>query len=231
MKKIGFYSLVCLFLIGCGGGGTATSDDSVPPSRQQDDANTILAKDLNLTKYINDDELVIDSTEPIEEQYLSVINYLRSLSLTCNDTSAVVGPSGSDMQWNVALEDAAKEHSDDMANSDYYNGDHTGSGTSNDVTGQTFTPARKSKFFERISRNGYAGVQTAENIAKMVSTPTAPELNVWIKVMEGWMKSTHGHCSNIMNPRLKDFGMYESRAPQNADGEYKVYWTQDFGAQ
>ena len=45
------------------------------------------------------------------------------------------------------------------------------------------------------------------------------------------MKSTHGHCSNIMNPNLTEFGMYESGANVDANGWYKVYWTQDFGGQ
>ncbi|WP_295421617.1 CAP domain-containing protein [Sulfurovum sp.] len=218
MKKIGLYSLVCLVLIGCGGGGSPATGGTIDPS------------DINLTKDIQDGKVSgYNSNDSIEDQYLAVINYVRSLKVKCNDPAAITGPSGKDMYWNPLLEDAAEEHSEDMKLSDHYA--HDGSGTSNDITGQTFTPARASKFNERISRNGYTGAMTAENIAMSASKPGKQPANYWIKVMEGWMKSDHGHCSNIMNPQLTEFGMFESRADVNATGWYKVYWTQDFGGQ
>ena len=170
-----------------------------------------------------------DSTDPINDQYLAVINYLRGLNVKCDDPSGLFGPVGIDMQWENHVAAAAREHSEDMKKSVWY--DHDGSGTANDITGQSFTPSRKSTFDERIKYNGYVGSIMAENIATMWSKPNPPANNAWVTVMEGWMKSDHGHCSNIMNPSLTDFGMYESRAAVDANGEYHVYWTQDFGGQ
>ncbi len=220
MKGLVFCIVTIIGLVGCGGG---SSGNPLP-------AGTIDSSDLNLTKDIQESKIAdYDKTDPIEDQYLSIINYLRSLKIKCNDSEAITGPSGKDMNWNSLLADAAKEHSEDMNLSAWY--DHNGSGTINDITGQTLTPVRASIFSERIENNGYNGSLTAENIAMMRAKPTAPSADSWIKVMEGWMKSTHGHCSNIMNPKLTEFGMYESRADVNASGWYNVYWTQDFGGQ
>jgi len=233
MKKIGFYSLVCLFLIGCGGGGTTTPDDSVTPPIVKDDVNTILAKDLNLTKDINDGKLVIDTSASIEDQYLKVINYLRSLKIKCNDSHAEEGPVNSIM-WHTLLADAAKEHSDDMNTSGVYS--HDGSGTVSDITGQTFTPIRKSKPHERVKLQNYNYVITGENIAFAASYPKL-SVSAWVSTMEGWMKSDEGHCSNIMNPNFKEFGMSEIRGRKDVtfkDGVTRnspvAYWTQSFGA-
>jgi len=217
---VGFAILIAS-LTGCGGGsstdesnGTITATQTVPTI-----ASDFKIDITNVQGY--------DVTDPIEDQYLAVINYLRSLRIKCDDPHAVSGPSDSDMQWNTFLADAATEHSEDMKLSDHYA--HDGSGTSNDITGQTFTPVRASKFYERISRNGYTGTSTAENIAIAMSSPTSPPANQWITVMEECMTSTSGHCSNIMSSDLTEFGMHESRADVNTTGWYKVYWTQNFG--
>ncbi len=184
--------------------------------------------DIDLTKDIQDGKISgYNNADPIEDQYLAVINYFRSLKIQCDYALAVTGPSGSDMTWNTFLADSAEEHSQDMMLSVHY--DHLGSGTGNDITGQTFTPSRSSTPHERIIYNGYQGLMTAENIAYVGSTPNPPSSDVWIKVMEKWMTSKTGHCSNIMYHNLTEFGMHESRADANATGGYKVYWTQNFG--
>ena len=174
--------------------------------------------------------------DPIEDQYLAVVNYLRGLRIKCNDTKGFEGPVGVDLQWNGLLEDAAQEHSDDMAKSAHF--DHLGSGTENDITGQTFDPPRQSTVAERIERAGYQWTTYGENIAMRWSYPDKPSNTAWVRAMEDWMKSKTGHCSNIMNPDFRDFGMAESRGVEEkvfSDGNtYLVntaYWTQNFGAQ
>lgn len=63
--------------------------------------------------------------------------------------------------------------------------------------------------WDRIKAEGYAN-PGAENIAAGYPTAAA--------VMKGWMNSP-GHKANIVNCKLKALGV----------GEYKNYWTQDFG--
>jgi len=226
MKKVIFYGMVVLALVACGGGSGGSGGSNGGGTSC---TNCVDPADINLTKDIQDDKITgYNSNDPINIQYLSVINYFRSLNIVCNDAMAVEGPSGSDMEWNDDLADSAKEHSDDMMKSNWYN--HNGSGTSNDITGQTFTPARPSTFSERISHNGFSNNLTAENIGIMRTKPNNPPSDAWITAMEGWIKSEHGHCSNIMHPDLKYFGMYESRTTSaDSAGWNKVYWTQDFG--
>ncbi len=220
MKKILFYSLMSLIFVGCGGGnGNGTSC-----------INCIDPSDINLTKDIQNNKISdYHSSDPINIQYLSIINYFRSLKIKCDDHMAIKGPSGSKMEWNDNLKDSAKEHSEDMMKSDWY--DHNGSGTTNDKTAIDLLLGRGSKFYERISHNGFtSSALTAENIARMETKPNNPPSNAWIITMEEWIKSKHGHCSNIMNPDLKYFGMYESRTTSaDSDGLNKAYWTQDFG--
>jgi uncharacterized protein YkwD len=167
-----------------------------------------------------------DSTDPIEDQYLSVVNYLRGLDITCNDAQGLSGPVGIDLRNDPHLQASAREHSEDMRISGHYG--HEGSGTTSDTTGQALGHASTPP--ERMEHNGYSGSITGENIAIMSSMPNPPESDAWVRAMEGWMTSTHGHCSNIMNPAFTDFGMYESRTTSpDAEGYYHVYWTQNFG--
>lgn len=166
-----------------------------------------------------------DDTDPIDVQYLTVLNYLRSLPITCNDTTGNSGPVP-EMKTSDNLTASAKEHSRDMGLSGVYS--HTGSGKSSDTTGTA--NGNDSSFDERIRYNGYTATSgLAENIAMTISSPNPPSANKWIDIMAKWMTSTKGHCSNIMNKNLKDFGMSEYKAEKDSDGYYKVYWTQDFG--
>ena len=235
IKKIYLPMLMGVLLAGCGGGSTpvdattledtttSTASTSTMPTVPSTTTVPMITSDFKINLA---DVEGYSTNDTIEDQYLSVINHLRSLSIECNDSHAYSGPSGVDMQWNVLLSDAAEEHSEDMRIAEHYA--HDGSGTDSDITGQTFTPTRASKFYERIEHNGFNG-SSAENIAIYASTPTQAQSDKWVTIMEAWMTSTTGHCSNIMNPSLTEFGMHESRADVNGTGWYKVYWTQNFG--
>ena len=171
-------------------------------------------------------EAYYDHAPTKEEKYLAVINYLRSLKIKCNDPLALSGPTAP-MEWNQLLADAAKEHDDDMRLSEHYS--HEGSGTVNDITAQI--TGGPSKFYERIARTGFSSSNMSENIARVITYPTPPpsSANTWVTIMEEWMKSDHGHCSNIMNPALTKFGMHESQPIKDSGDSYRVYWSQEFG--
>jgi len=218
---ISFAVLGTIFLLsGCGPSDAWSGDNN------QNNGGVERPSDIHIKQAIdNGDVANYDANDPLQDQYLAVVNYLRGLGVRCNDPKGLSGPVDVDMVWEDTVAAAAKEHSEDMKKSNWY--DHNGSGTVNDVTGQSFDPPRKSAFYERIKRNGYGGSMQAENIAKAEATYELPS-DYWLTVMEGWMTSEHGHCSNIMNPNLTDFGMHESRAAV-AKGVYKTYWTQDFG--
>ena len=206
-----FLLMIALSLIasGCGGSSNNSTGAAVVDSS--------FSIDLNKVSGYN-------SSDPIEDQYLAVINYLRSQHLKCNDHLGIEGPSAP-LTWNADLAAAALEHSRDMNISGHYG--HTGSATSSDITGTHVGHA--STFSERITYNGYSGNTTGENIANSASKPNPVPNDYWVRVIEGWMKSTSGHCSNIMYPDFEDFGMAEVRADVNATGWYLTYWTQNFG--
>jgi len=256
-KKIYISILLALLLVGCGGGATSVSTeiDSLLPNTSTDQADTsepstsdnstgsdfISPSDINLTKAIQDGYITgYDVNGPIEDQYMAVVNYLRSMSITCSDGAAVSGPTDA-IVWDTLLADASKEHSDDMNTSGVYS--HDGSGTLSDITGQTFTPTRSSTPRERVTRSGYAG-QAGENIAIHVryyansgGQPTnfVPiDNDTWLTIMEKWMTSTTGHCSNLMNPLNKSFGMHETGSRVDDNGTHilhSTYWTLEFGNQ
>ena len=228
-QKIVFALLLGLMVAGCGAenGGGGGGDTNGTTNTDSNNSGV----DINLTQAIADGNVTgydasKNGTPQVQQNYLVILNYLRSLSITCNDDAAITGPSSPEMVWNDHLADAAEEHSEDMRKSVWYN--HDGSGTVNDKTAQDLGLGRGSYFDERIEHNGFAGSLKAENIATSGANYVLPS-DYWLKVMEGWMASTHGHCSNIMNPALTQFGMYESRAAQDGSGTYKIYWTQDFG--
>ena len=103
------------------------------------------------------------------------------------------------------LHTAARAHSQDMADNDYFG--HTGS------DGSTLA--------DRINAAGYVGWVTAgENIAAGYTSPES--------VMEGWLNSTV-HMENIYSQLYREIGVGYVYDPGDTFGPYYHYWTQDFG--
>jgi len=219
MKNIALYSFVCFTLIGCGGGGNSFSSDvSIIGDNFSIDLTKVSGYRANDSK---------------EDRFLTVINYLRSLHIKCNDSEGREGPVGIDLEWNTLLNDAAQEHSDDMLATGIFS--HDGSGKQTDITGQTSTPSKKSNPFERMNYHGYIYDNAGENISTRANTESFSD-TVWVGAFEGLMKSSTGHCSNIMSPDFRDFAMAESLGMREVSFNGNVtrmanvgYWTQNFG--
>ena len=105
------------------------------------------------------------------------------------------------LQYNEELTVAARLHSQDMGDNNYF------SHTSQD--GRAFN--------ERILEAGYDYAAGGENIAAGYSTPEA--------VVAGWMDSD-GHRANILSPDYCDIGVGYAAV---TGSQYYHYWTQDFG--
>jgi uncharacterized protein YkwD len=106
------------------------------------------------------------------------------------------------LKWNAKLETAALLHSQDMASQNYFS--HTGK--------------NGSQPWDRMTAAGYVWRAAAENIAA-----GQPDL---LSVMDGWVKSP-GHCANLMSAAYTEVGMAKAT---NSSSDYRIYWTQNFGA-
>jgi uncharacterized protein YkwD len=132
---------------------------------------------------------------------LARVNAARAAGAQCGARGAfaATGP----LQWHGVLVDAAARHSRDMASNNFFS--HTGSDNS--------SPA------QRVTDAGYGWRVVAENVAAGYHTVQ--------EVMDGWM-SSDGHCANVMNPALRDFGV--ACVPGGASNTYGTYWTMDLAA-
>lgn len=161
------------------------------------------------------DAPIIDSTT--KQVYLDAINNARALNQDCGENG--IKPAVSALVWSDTLYKAAYEHSEDLAESNTFS--HDGSGTDSDWTAQVLDLGRGSKFNERIENNGYTDWRTiSENIAAGTYRDTAQE------AVDAWIESD-GHCANLMNPAFKEVGMGHV---EKSDSTYTHYWTQNFGA-
>ncbi|CAA6800142.1 MAG: Transporter [uncultured Sulfurovum sp.] len=150
---------------------------------------------------------------PTENEILVAINEARNQKIDCNDGLGIVGPS-QPLVWNTALAEAAYEHSRDLAMTDTFS--HDGSGTEYDIAG--YNRGRKSFFTERIDDHGYTDYDiVGENIGGGFSCLT--------DVIAGWLASP-GHCANMMNDSFTEFGV---GIVVETGTQYGVYWTEEFG--
>jgi uncharacterized protein YkwD len=143
---------------------------------------------------------VTESWDPayaaLEQEILVIVNQVRAQGANCGgDEMPPVGP----LTMDPNLQCAARVHSKDMADRDFFDHDNP------DGDGPP----------DRMDAAGYDGRNWGENIA--AGRDTAEE------TMDQWMNSP-GHCSNIM---AEDFdvigvGYYPG-------GEYGHLWTQTFG--
>ncbi len=70
---------------------------------------------------------------------------------------------------------------------------------------------------QRVSRAGYAWLETGENLASGVMDAG--------DVVQGWLHSP-GHCENLMWPAYTEMGVAFAVNPRDEAG---VYWALEFG--
>lgn len=133
-----------------------------------------------------------------ELEVLDLVNQARAQGGNCG-SGGNFAPSGP-LTWHPALTCAARVHSKDMNDNNYF--DHTnlqGNGPG-----------------WRLSQAGYNGGGWGENIAAGYGDP--------VSVVQGWLDSD-GHCANMLNPGFSLIGI----GYYSGNGEWGHYWTQTFG--
>jgi len=134
----------------------------------------------------------------LEDEVLTRVNDIRLAGASCaNDRFGPVPA----LSMNAALRQAARCHSLDMGNQNYF--------THDSKDGRS--P------WTRMANAGYHGFPAAENIAAGYGDARS--------VMNGWMASP-GHCRNIMLSTATEIGVGFAFYSQS---DYRTYWTQDFG--
>ncbi|MFL6605329.1 MAG: CAP domain-containing protein [Steroidobacteraceae bacterium] len=137
--------------------------------------------------------------QAISRRVLELTNQARSHARRCGAEAFPAAPPLA--LGPPALERAAADHSQEMANHDYM--DHTGRDSS--------SPA------DRVTRAGYKWSSIGENLASGVMTAEA--------VVNGWVGSPH-HCENLMSPRFTEMSVAYAVNLKSSGG---IYWTQVFG--
>lgn len=133
-----------------------------------------------------------------EDAMLVLVNELRASGTVCGARNY---PSVPALAMNAELRSAARLHSQDMAEQNYF--DH------NSLDGRD--P------WDRIRDSGYAGFGVGENIAAGGASAEA--------AFQQWVNSP-GHCSNMMSSDAREIGVGYAFG---ANSTYGHYWTQTFG--
>jgi uncharacterized protein YkwD len=134
-----------------------------------------------------------------EERMLELVNAQRALGARCGGRAFGAAPA---LVMNAELRTAARLHSKDMADRDYF--DHTSLDGSSP--------------WDRIARASYTGFAMGENIA--AGNDTAED------TFDQWLTSS-GHCANMMAPDAREIGIGYAF---NTGASYAHYWTQTFGS-
>lgn len=141
--------------------------------------------------------VIADCMSDIDLEMLAQINDARASARNCGDQPV---PAASALAWHCSIDAAAQEHSDDMADNNFFS--HTGSdGTS---------------VGDRLTNIGYQWLRAGENIAAGQTSVS--------QVMAGLLDSP-GHCLNIMNRNFTEMG---AALAENSATDYGLYWTQNF---
>lgn len=134
----------------------------------------------------------------IQTEVLQRVNAVRAAGAVCGSTTfAAAAP----LTWNSFLLQAARDHSSDMGQNNYFSHDS--------LNGRTPT--------QRMRAAGYNSLYVGENIA--AGQPTVEN------VVTKWINSPD-HCKNLMNPRFRNIGV---ACVRNDATTYHLYWTMDLG--
>ena len=137
--------------------------------------------------------------ESLEAEVLAVTNQMRAAGADCGSQGTF--PPAPPLSGNSALNCAARVHSKDMVDRDFF--DHT-------------NPDGELPW-DRVESAGYTYSSAGENIAAGNATAAA--------TVQQWMESD-GHCANIMSADFDELavGYYPG-------GQWGHMWTQVFGRQ
>jgi len=189
---ISFLTTLSLSITGCGSSGGSSSNDSGYAPIPYD---------------------AVPVSESFKTSILSAVNKARSVPQNCGGE---IAPAMNPVVWSDALYRAAKEHSDDMAETGILS--HDGSGTASDWTAQVMGLEGGSLPDERAAMNG-AGRLNGENAAGTYSADVK-------EVVEGWLGS-EGHCQALMS----DSTHIGVAVTESSGTDFTHYWTQDFERQ
>ena len=134
-----------------------------------------------------------------ELEVIELVNQARAQGGNCGGQGSF--PPSGPLTWEPALTCAARVHSLDMADNDYF------SHTNLEGNGPGW----------RLNQAGYNGGGWGENIAAGYGSPT--------QAVQGWLDSD-GHCANMLNPGFSETGVGYAYGP---GASYGHYWTQTFG--
>jgi uncharacterized protein YkwD len=138
-----------------------------------------------------------------ECRVLELVNERRAQGAHCGSEGTF--PPADPLSMQPQLREAARLHSQDMGERDYFSHDSPDGPNGDDL-------------LERVEAAGYTNWSfIGENIAAGQDSPD--------DIMDGWMDSP-GHCSNIMNPDFTQIGIGYA---QVSSSSLIHYWTQDFG--
>jgi uncharacterized protein YkwD len=147
---------------------------------------------LGFSSFLMAGECEMDETD---QSLLTRVNEARSQPRQCGDEDfKAVNP----LSWNCKLEEAARTHSEDMAELEFFS--HTG--------------PDGAEIGERVTNRHYRWSAVGENIA-------AGQKSV-DEVVDGWLSSP-GHCANIMSAKFTEMGAARIEAPGS---QYSPLWTQ-----
>ena len=166
-----------------------------------------------IIRALNSQQTIPTLSETNKANYLSLINDARAVARTCGAEGYF--PAVTAVTWSNKLYKSAYEHSQDLANSNTWS--HNGSGTIYDWSGYAIN--KKSTMQDRVATYDYQWRRISENISAGTQRDTAQE------AIDSWIASP-GHCVNLMDPKVTQVGMALAK---NTSSEYTHYWTQNFG--
>lgn len=188
------------FIAGCGGGGGPT-DGTAPmttPVATTAPATSPAVPAVTTAPGATDASCGLNGAAGIQAEILQRVNTLRLAGAVCGSTTYAATTA---LTWNTQLLQAARGHSTDMAQNNYFS--HTS------LDGRTLA--------QRVLATGYSYMALGENIA---AGQTSVE-----SVMTAWINSP-GHCQNLMSPAFRDIGV---ACVRNDAAAYRLYWTMNLG--
>lgn len=126
---------------------------------------------------------------------LNRVNRIRAAGAVCG---TVRYPPTGPLRWSSKLQQAAAEHSQDMALHNFFS--HKSA-----TNGSTLT--------ERLRSVGYRYQAAGENIGAGPAT-VAQVIDMWV--------ASPGHCATLMSANFVDLGV---SCKNNSNSTYKTYWT------